>query len=99
MKLTIDRAALARHTAARHTAALAVARWRLPEETDDAVRSPMPQARWLELTQERFLAWLRHGGFAQPHSHGAQSIADTDTKTAAQGRRFPVPSQDSYEEL
>ncbi|UGQ45247.1 hypothetical protein [Massilia endophytica] len=98
MKLTVDRASLARHTAARHTAALAVARWRLPEEAEDALHQPMPQARWLELTQERFLAWLRHGGFAQSGG-SAQSFAEEETKTAARGRRFPVPSQDSYEEL
>jgi len=97
MKVKIKQAGLARHAAARHTAALALARWRVPDEA--AVPKPMPQAHWLELTQERYLAWLRRGGFAALEMPEAQTIAEPETKTAAQGRRFPVPSGDSCEEL
>ncbi|MGB9988642.1 hypothetical protein [Pseudoduganella rhizocola] len=97
MKVKIKQAGLARHAAARHAAALALARWRVPDEA--ALPEPMPQAHWLELTQERYLAWLRRGGFAAPDTSGAQTIAEAGTKTAAQGRRFPVPSRDSCEEL
>lgn len=96
MKVKIKQAGMARHAAARHAAALALARWRVP---DEAAPEPMPQAHWLELTQERYMAWLRRGGFAAPEMPEAQTIAEVETKTAAQGRRFPVPSRDSCEEL
>lgn len=94
MTVKIKQAGLARHAAARHAAALALARWRVPDE--GAVPEPMPQAHWLELTQERYVAWLRRGGFG---AAAPQTIAEAETKTAAQGRRFPVPSRDSCEEL
>jgi hypothetical protein len=97
MRVKIKHAGLARHAAARHAAALALARWRVPDEA--VVPEPMPQAHWLELTQERYLAWLRRGGFAACATSDAQTIAEPETKTAAQGRRFPVPSRDSCEEL
>jgi len=97
MKVKIKQAGLARHAAARHAAALALARWRVPDEA--ALPEPMPQAHWLELTQERYMAWLRRGGFCSAELRNEQTIAEPETKTAAQGRRFPVPSRDSCEEL
>ena len=97
MKVKIKQAGLARHAAARHAAALALARWRVPDEC--TITEPMPQSHWLELTQERSMAWLRRVGFSAVDITDAQTIANAQTKTAAQGRRFPVPSRDSCEEL